>query len=345
MQYKKFFALTAIVMIVLNGCSSQKTENLSEISFDGLDSIEREEINYMLPTRFASDGKDIFFIDSPTGMVYRFDLSTKEATINCNNPVCSHDSDSCTAYAERDISGIRRENDEVYLLGNQINKISRNQKEEIGKGHYGTSNSKIMFGGYIAYPEEESIIVENIESGNIVQRFEDVVPYTQGNFYYKGALWYITEDLELVRLDIKAGEKRVVEEIGVTRASVYEDFIYYIQVDQQTGDNQLIRYSEGEDSKTVVEDNVFYYNIKGDTLYYTTWPDRDFYYRPLYESSGENEAVQLFKGLDLLIWSFPEYDDLLVNLSEDYYTYYILDTETNTIDYDHPLKVEQELTQ
>ena len=77
-----------------------------------------------------------------------------------------------------------------------------------------------MFGGYIAYPEEESIIVENIESGNIVQRFEDVVPYTQGNFYYKGALWYITEDLELVRLDIKAGEKRVVEEIGVTRASV-----------------------------------------------------------------------------------------------------------------------------
>ena len=56
MQYKKFFALTAIVMIVLNGCSSQKTENLSEISFDGLDSIEREEINYMLPTRFACSG-------------------------------------------------------------------------------------------------------------------------------------------------------------------------------------------------------------------------------------------------------------------------------------------------
>ena len=72
MQYKKFFALTAIVMIVLNGCSSQKTENLSEISFDGLDSIEREEINYMLPTRFASDGKDIFFIDFISKNLYFF---------------------------------------------------------------------------------------------------------------------------------------------------------------------------------------------------------------------------------------------------------------------------------
>ena len=343
MQYKNHLIKISFVMVLLSGCSDQKTADPSDISLDGLDSVEREEVNFMMPFRIVSDGEDAYLADSSSGLIYRFDLDKKQAEVNCNDPTCGHTDETCSAYTEAGINSVRREGDQIYAYGTyHIYKIGKNEKEEVAEGDYGEADEKVIFGDYIAYPKDGDIVVENFREGEEVQRFEDIVPYTQGNFYYGGALWYITEDLDLVRLDIKSGEASTIEETGVTRACVYKGAVYYIQVDQQSsaGENTLVRYTHEDQKKTPVAENVFYYNFKNDSIYYITWPERDF----CCCGFNGNNAKVLIEKANPIVWSFPEYDNLLISFS-DYYTYYIYDIETNMVDYDHPFKMEQVMGQ
>ena len=80
--------------------------------------------------------------------------------------------------------------------------------------------------------------------------------------------------------------------------------------------------------------------LKNDSIYYITWPERDF----CCCGFNGNNAKVLIEKANPIVWSFPEYDNLLISFS-DYYTYYIYDIETNMVDYDHPFKMEQVMGQ
>ena len=117
MQYKNHLIKIAFVMVLLSGCSDQKTADPSDISLDGLDSVEREEVNFMMPTRIVSDGEDAYLADSSSGLIYRFDLDKKQAEVNCNDPTCGHTDETCSAYTEAGINSVRREGDQIYAYG------------------------------------------------------------------------------------------------------------------------------------------------------------------------------------------------------------------------------------
>lgn len=158
----------------------------------------------------------------------------------------------------------------------------------------------------------------------------------QGSFYYKGCLYYITDEWQLVRLDIKSGEMETLVKKGATRASVYDGFLYYIniKVSEETDTNWLVRMDpETLETEELVE-GVFYYNMVGDTLYYLSYPE-SLLYRA--DRNGENRTeIAEAGGHDWgYLWVFPQMETILIN--EDLYTYYRLDPESGEIRYETPI--------
>lgn len=297
-----------------------------------LDSQEREEVNAMMDAWMASDGKYIYIAGG--GLVYRVDPETKQTTVNCNDLLCDHKSLDCSAklsYSDT-LCPVLRNGNHVYVISDKIYKISKNAKKEIGHGGYGSYWNKIIFGNYIAYFEtEDTVVVKHIENDREVQRFEGIRGLLQGSFYYKGCLYYITDMDQLVRLDIKTGNMEVLEKKGATRASVYNGFIYYIKVSEETDTNFLTRMNPQTLETEELVEGVFYYNMMGDTLYYLSYPENLLYCSDL---NGENrKEMPDANGSDWgFIWAFPQMNKLLLN--KDTYTFYFLDSESGEVDYD-----------
>lgn len=177
-------------------------------------------------------------------------------------------------------------------------------------------------------------MVKHIKSNQEVQRFEGVRGLLQGSFYYKGCLHYITDMDQLVRLDIKTGNMEVLEKKGATRASVYDGFIYYIKVSEDTDTNWLIRMDPKTLETEELVEGVFYYNMMGDTLYYLSYPENLLYCSDL---NGENrKEMPAASGDDWgFIWAFPQMNKLLLN--KDTYTFYFLDPESGEVDHDREI--------
>ena len=295
---------------------------------------EREEVNAMMGT-FASADDSIYMISSD--IIYRLDMEKKELVVNCGNFLCGHDSITCSARIPHKSSfyEVKRNGDHVYVLGDKIYEISKDSKKEVGQGGYGNYGNKILFGDYIAYFEkEDAVVVKHIESDKEIQRFEGIRGYVQGSFYHMGCLYYVTDTNQLARLEIETGNMDILEKKGATRASVYEGSIYYIKVSEETDTNWLIKMNPETLEKQELAEGVFYYNILGETLYYISYPEQEFYSVDL---NGENqEKIPVREESDFgWLWAFPKMQTIL--LMEDPYTFYFFDSNIGEIDYDKPL--------
>lgn len=330
---RKVSILFLILLSILFASCQEKSTKFKETK--ELVEQEREEVNAITGT-FASDGNNIYMF---WDRVYRIDLETREMIVNCGDFLCDHESQACSARLPdgEGYSYICRNGEHVYVVGNKIYEIDKNSKKEIGHGRYGQNGVRILFGDYIAYFEkEDTIVVKEIESDKEIQRFEDIRGFTQGNFYYKEHLYYITDELQLVRLDLNTGEKEVLEKKGATRASVYDGSIYYVKVSEETGDNCLIKMNPDTLEKQELVEGVFYYNMLGDTLYYSTWPGRSLYCSDL---SGENQKA--LSSEDGYIWScpwaFPQEDILILDGDNEAVIFYLLDAASGEINFEEPI--------
>lgn len=292
---------------------------------------EREEVNAVQGEMMASDGAVIYMIGG--GLIYQIDTENKEAKVNCGDLLCDHEGTDCSARlpaSDYIYGALRRCGDHVYVLGDRIYEIGENSKKEIGRGGYGSRGGMIIFDSCLAFFEKEDVVVvEDLETGEEVQRFEGVDGNIQGNFYYDGYLYYITAEWQLVRLNIETGEKEILEKKGATRASVYDGRIYYIRVSEFTETNHLVRLNPVTLEKEEVLEGVFYYNMLNDKLYYSTYPERDLYCADL---NGKNQKM-LESGEAYSfgwIWAFPFAGKILVDGDRETYKYYIMD-ENGTI--------------
>lgn len=333
--------LCFLFCMILVSCQKKNTEFRMTEELDGQ---EREEVNAMIGT-FASDGEDIYIIGSDIigdeigSIVYRVDMEKRELVVNCGDVLCNHESMECSARLPLEVTAwytLQRNGQHVYAIGSRILEIDKNSKKEIGSGSYGLYGNKILFGDYIAYFEEEDIIaVKHMESGKEVQRFEGIHGYTQGSFYYRGCLYYVTDMNQLAKLDIKTGDIDIVEKKGATRASVYQDFIYYIKVSEETDTNCLIKMNPETLEKQELAESVFYYNMHGEDLYYISYPEKQFYCMSL---NGENQkeipVQEGYEFWDLSTFAQTEYAILHV---EDAYTYYLFNMDSGEIDYEEPI--------
>lgn len=321
--------------IFLISCGSERAEFKETKE---LDSQEREEVNAMQEAWMASDGKDMYIAGGD--IIRRVDMENKEIVVNCGELLCDHTSLSCSAKIPGGdkLYPIFRNGDHVYVVSDKIYEVSKNSKREIGHGGYGNYGCKILFGDYIAYFEtEDTVVVKHVKSDKEVQRFEDIRGHIQGSFYYKGGLYYVTDVNQLVRLDIKTGEKEILEKKGITRASVYDGFIYYIKVSEETDTNWLVkRNPETGETQEVIE-NAFYYNMIGDTLYYVSYKGREVWRADL---NGENrEKLSLEEdGYNWdFMWAFSEAEKIFF-CGENMNTFYLLDAKSGELNYDEPLK-------
>lgn len=327
-RYKIIIFVFLLVMLQV-ACQENSSVGISE---SAVLAETREEVNAMQGETIASDGDIIYMLGNAEGIVYQVDLKNKELQPNCGNLLCNHEGMECSAklpISDFSIYGLRRNGDKVYVLGNQIFEIGENSKKEIGHGGYGNYGNQIIFDKYIAYFEKEDVVVvEDLETDKEIQRFEDVTGYTQGNFYYDGYLYYITAELQLVRLNLRNGTKEILEEKGATRASVHNDNIYYVAVLEDMETNHLVRLNPTNLKKEKLLEGVFYYNLMGNKIYYSTYPGRRLFCADI---NGKNvKQMVIDENVDMgFIWTFKQSDELLL-AGEDCYTYYTADKNSDT---------------
>lgn len=329
MNKKFILGLFVLGLSILAGsCQNNSNENVSEINISEQD---REEVNAMQGETIASDGSVIYMLGNAEGIVYQVDLKNKELRPNCAELLCNHEGLDCSAklpISEFAVYALRRNGDKVYVLGNRIFEIGENSKKEVGHGGYGNYGNQIIFDNYIAYFEkEDEVIVEDLETGKEIQRYENVTGYTQGNFYHDGYLYYITAELQLVRLNLENGTREILEEKGTTRASVYNDNIYYVAISENMETNHLVRLNPTSLEKEELIEGVFYYNLMGNKIYYSTYPGRQLFCSDI----NGNNAKQMVtdENIDMgFIWAFSQSDKLLLG-GADCYTYYTADEKSN----------------
>lgn len=297
---------------------------------------ERETVNSINDGTIASDGTHIFMLGNAEGLIYKVDLDRKKLEVNCDDFMCNHEGDKCSAklpISPVSIYSLRRNGNKVYVLGNRIFEIGNYSKKEIGHGKYGHFGNQVIFGNYIAYFKEQNVVVvENLENGREVQRFEGITGYLQGDFYYKDCLYYITPEWQLVRLDLMTGGKEILEEKGATRASVYDDFIYYIKISADSETNFLMRLNPDTLDKEALIEGVFYYNMSGDKLYYSSYPERQLCCSDM---DGNNQRVINKKNGFGWLWAFDCSDKMIIDAMKNG-TYYAMDA-TAIIDYKKPM--------
>lgn len=274
-----------------------------------------ESVNAMQFGTMASDGENIYAINLAENLICRANLDTCQFEVNCGDLLCSHEGDSCSAKIPMEDDNVMYQlmysDSKVYALGNQVYQIEKNAKKRVGRADYG-GYGKIIFRDYIAYfREDDTLVVEELESQKQVCTFEDVSNWGQGNFYYQDYLYYVMEDFQLVRLNLITKEREVIEQKGASRASVYDGFIYYIKISEETDTNQFIRMDPETLEKEVLLDGVFYYNMLKDRIYYVTYPERTL---KSVDFNGENQTTYDAQGVESFGWifSFPFADRILV---------------------------------
>lgn len=323
--------------ILLSACGKNRAQS-NYISIDDEMDQEREEVNSIQDARCASDGEIIYMIGNAESLIYRVNLERCQLDINCNDLLCDHQGENCSArlpISENSVYSLRRNGNKVYALGNRIFEIGNYSKKEIGHGKYGHYGNQIIFKDYIAYFIEEDVVaVEKLKEGEEVQRFENISGYMQGNFYYKDCLYFVTPEWQLVRLDLKSGAQDVLETKGATRASVYKDSIYYVKVSANSDTNHLIKMNPITLEKEEIIEGVFYYNMSGNKIYYSTYPDRKLCCADM--DGNNQEVISDFEQVDFgWLWAFPMTDRMML-AGADAYTFYVLD-ENREIDFDKPL--------
>lgn len=306
-----------------------------------VDDTEREVTN--LFKDWVSDGQDCYCtVPGNRGtVIYRMEENGNNLIPNCDDLLCKHDNPSCSAYVggTEGMDSLHRDGDQVYYLGNNIYQIEKNKKTSVATlpQRYGPD---VLFYPYVAYfAEQDAVVIKNLETEKEVKQFENITGYTQGNFFYKDSLYYVTAELQFVRLDLNTGEREVLEKKGATRASVFDDQIYYVKVGEGE-ENCLIRMNPDTGEKEEVLQNVFYYNMMDEWMYYSSYPERKLY-RCQLDGSNTME-IPITEGLQAgVIWTLPELGKILVDF-DDYYTVYSLDAEKGSIDFENPVCKPQE---
>lgn len=328
---KRLILILLVFVLSIQVISCQISSNKNGAKINVLEQ-EREEVNAMQGETIASDGNVIYMLGNAEGIVYQVDLKNKELRPNCAELLCNHEGLDCSAKLpifEFSIYGLRRNGDNIYVLGNQIFEIGENSKKEIGHGGYGSYGNQIIFDKYIAYFEkEDEVVVKELETNKEIQRFENITGYTQGNFYHDGYLYYITAELQLVRLNLENGTQEILEKKGATRASVYNNNIYYVAISENMETNHLVRLDPSSLEKEELIEGVFYYNLMGNKIYYSTYPGRQLFYADI---NGKNAKQMVTdENVDMgFIWTFSQSDKLLL-AGEDCYTYYTANEYSNT---------------
>lgn len=337
---KRFFlAFIILVTFIFSYACGTKEKEGKYISDKNNFQCEIEEINNINGGYVASDGEKIYMLDNAEGLIYYLDFEKMMMTINCSDLMCIHKGSECSAklpISDYCDYSLRRNNGKVYALGERIFEISDNKKDEISNKQYGYWGNQIVFGDYIAYfDEQDVVVVEEIETNTKVQRFEDITGFAQGNFYYKDCLYFITAELQLIQLDLITGEKTVLEEKGASRASVYRDYIYYIKVSEETNTNYLIKMNPFTFEKEILLEGVFYYNMLGERIYYSTYPDKE-----LWNSDIKGQDKKLIDKTQKFgwIWTFEQDKKILIE-GPEVYTFYVLE-DNQELNYENLLKIE-----
>lgn len=343
----RYAAGVALIILLGTCCIFHKQVSAALARFFGgtvSDTESYESANVMMGGYIASDGTDFYVYHD---LLYRIDMKTNQMVVNCEDMLCDHEGTACTANLS--LGGIRentmpeslsmrRTGETLYAIGSCMYEIGKNEKVQISYGGNGSYGTPFVFDTYVAYfSEEDTLTIMDMNTGKTWRTYEEIpAKYGQGEFYYDHGLYYMTEENQFVRLDLNTGERTLLEKKGATRACVYGDYIYYVQVSADIDTNYLIKMNPKTLEKTKLLEGVFYYNMAGDGLYYSSYPERDLWRVDLDGNHPKLLANSEDAGFPFgWIWSM-EGSDCILLAGEDYYTYYAMNLD-GEIAYDQPI--------
>lgn len=294
--------LLAVTMIVLlfTSCQKRAAIDVSAEMGEGV-SINGNNTGY---GSFAKVEDKLFFINRiGVETISYMDLNSGEIFCNCNDPTCQHLRVSCTAFLSDNSAGAPRtiaanQGAVITATESEVLKFTPGKKEVLAaaKGNYGSMNiMPYLFEDKMAvFTRDNRLVVRAIENEEELLAIENTVKPVQGGvgdlFYYDGYLYLVrlsqsdvakdltddptgdlnfnaANDSELIRVSVETGEVEQLIPSNVINISIYGDKIYY---KQGSGSGNLMRANLDGSNPELVQTDVDLYNIKDDTIYYSS---------------------------------------------------------------------------
>ncbi|CZT55424.1 hypothetical protein I4300191C4_14780 [Solibaculum mannosilyticum] len=350
--------LLAVTMIVLLFTSCQKRAVI-DVSAEMGEGVSVNG-NNLIAGGFAKLEDKLFFINGNGGIVCYMDLDTGEIFCNCNDPTCQHRLISCTAFISDNLSGAPRrigtsQDGMITATESEVIKFTPGEKEVLAsaKGNYGALNSMpYLFEDKMAVlTKDKRLVVQTIADEKELLAVENTARPLWGGrgdlFYYDGYLYLVrlsqsdvakdltddptgelnfnaANDSELIRVSVETGEVEQLIPSNVINISIYGDKIYY---KQGSGSGNLMRANLDGSNPELVQTDVNLYNIKDDTIYYSSKEMGDFMSCTIH---GENPTrlLQLGDlGYDIRgIYLFSDFDKIVLMRSDEM-AFYTVNTD------------------
>lgn len=273
---KKVFFVVLASSMLLCGCSDKDGKTSNYLGGTG----EIFHTEGAASKGVVYDDENIYFNYTE---VYRLDKDG-ELMINCDIATCKHDNEECKAASREG---------EYFVFGGKLYQCYRetdlDEEEIVGYGYIKDCDTgKVVFDNPVPEDLEESkkldssteiysISVINDDymkveghrhayildkDFNIVCWYGDVGKFQWG-YLYEDKYYYINDLYQLAYIDVKSGEKGVLEwENKVLFAGADKDNLFY--ADEY---NDFYRYSLKDDSSTKIGENIWFFSVYDGYIY------------------------------------------------------------------------------
>ncbi len=293
--------LAAAIALLFTSCQKRAVIDVSAEVGKGV-SINGNCLGDVLGTgTFAKVEDKIFFINNTGRVVCYMDLNSGEIFCNCNDPTCQHRLISCTAFLSDNRGSAARiftpyQDGIITATESEVLTFAPGKKEVVAaaKGNYGAVNiMPYLFEDKMAvFTRDNQLVVRKVEDETALLTIENTAAPSWGEsiFYYDGYLYLIrlsqddlSKDLtddptgelhvnasnnsELVRVSLETGQVQQLISSNVTGVSIYGDKLYY---KQGILSSKLMRANLDGTNPELVQTDVDFYNIKDDTIYYSS---------------------------------------------------------------------------
>ena len=230
--------------------------------------------------------------------LFRINKASGQAVLNCADPGCSHTDLNCAAITEQWIALQAFESsvyahdaasyDAFFTIEMGVREVAAMLNREANVEYY----SSLAYGDRLyTFTSREELEVRDLNTGELVAAYPNCYPFMHGYFIENDVIYFINPNLELIAINTDGGNRRVIEADRASYLMSHQERLYFIQRGEKI---TLYSMDLGGGDRIKISENIMDYNIIGDTIFYTSFEDRELY---MMNIDGSNPTPVDFKSL------------------------------------------------